>query len=70
MANDIILAQSNAPKIDYSGIKQFEPTQVFVSEPEPSSAVEQVVGDPTNMILLAILGAVVLGVLVLKQRKG
>ena len=68
MSDNIILAQSSWPKIDYSGVEGFQPTQVVTITPEPPTAAEQIVNDPTNLILLAILGAVVVGVIVLKKR--
>ena len=68
MTDTIILAQSGLPKIDYSGVEQFQPTQVVTNTPAPPTAAEQIVNDPTNLILLAILGAVIVGVVVLKKR--
>ena len=68
MSDNLIFAQSSWPKIDYSGVEQFQPTQVVTNTPAPPTAAEQIVNDPTNLILLAILGAVIVGVVVLKKR--
>ncbi|MGH1576504.1 hypothetical protein [Planktotalea sp.] len=48
MNEEILLAQLNAPSVDYSGVKAFKPTQVIVSEP---SRTEQAADDPTNYLL-------------------
>jgi len=66
MNEPIILAQLNAPKPDYSGVKAFRPTQVIVSEPTRS---EKAADDPTNYLLVIGLVAVALTALFFSRAK-
>jgi len=65
-----VLFAQGLPKIDYEGVTGFQIPKVTFTEPTPPSTYHQLVNDPTNLILLAILGALAIIGYVLYQRKG